>query len=664
MMTKKYEYLMSPIKIGSLTLKNRYAVGPMGSFYLIAGPKGEYNLNGTEYIVERARGGFGLITLGAIPTDMSADKPNIVDGMLPPLYAPGTFKHAAYLLTDRVHVYGAKIFVQLSMGHGRMREEKAPSRLPLFKDPTRMTQELTAEEIENKIEYIVRSARLMKECGFDGVEVHAMHWGYLLDQFGMALTNKRTDEYGGDLKGRLTVAKKIVEGIKSVCGADYPVSMRLGLKSYMKGFNQASLTGEDEAGRTLEEGVKVAQLLESFGYDMLNVNSGTYDSFYYCAPPQYMPKGYNLCLAKEAKKAVKIPIFTAGRMDDPDMCEQAIANGETDGIAIARASLVEPHYAKKVEMGCIEKIRPCISCQNCMRTIFSVGSPLCAVNPTAMKEDIYGFEKALQPKKVAVIGGGIAGMEAARTAALRGHYVELYEKSNVLGGNVIAAGVHDFKDSNKQLIEWYKRELDDLKIPVHFNTEVTADMVKNMGFGVAIFSIGSVPVMPKTIKGIDCAMSMTSIDALLGKKELGARVVIVGGGLTGTEMAYAFAKEGKKVTLIEALDKILSSGPPIPWQVAAMLNDLLDKYKENVNVLTGILLEEINNKGAVVSDKNGVRTELEADSVVFAIGFRPLPSMVNELIGAGIEVYEIGDGRAVANIGTAIHDAYEVTRRL
>lgn len=373
-MRKTYCNIMSPLKVGSLILKNRLAVAPVGPFFLLYNEKGDYSFNMMDYLCERARGGFGLITLGAIPSDMIVDCKNPTDELVSPLYAPKHFKQAAASMLDRVHVYGTKVFIQLSTGHGRMRLEKTPSPLPYLNDPMHILEPLTREEIEAKIDQEIKCAVFAKQCGFDGVEVHAMHWGYLLDQFAQPLTNKRADEFGGDLEGRLTIVRRIVQGIKVECGNDFPVSIRLGLKWYMKDFNKASLTGEEEIGRTIEDAVAIAKKLEEYGYDMLNCNSGTYDSFYYSCPPYYMPYGYNRHLAKQVKNAVKIPVFIAGKMDDPDICETAVAEGDADGVAIARGALADPAFAQKMEMGCPEKIRPCISCQNCIRSLFAMGS--------------------------------------------------------------------------------------------------------------------------------------------------------------------------------------------------------------------------------------------------------------------------------------------------
>ena len=662
---KTYPNLMQPLQVGSIVLKNRLAVAPLGSFYLMAGPKGEYNHNAIEYLLERARGGFGLIVLGNVVGDMEVDKPDVVDGQIPPSYAPKTWRESAVRLTERVHMYGCKIFMQIGVGRGRMRgSEKAPSVLPKYHDPSQMTEALTAEEIETKIRWTIQTAKMAKSAGFDGVEIHAMHWGYLLDQFAMSITNHRTDEYGGDLEHRLMVARKIVEGIKAACGADYPVSMRLGMKSYMKGFNQPSLDGSEEAGRDIEETCEVGRLLEQYGYDMLNCNSGVYDAFYYCAPPAYLPKGYNLHLAKQLKAAVHIPVFCAGRMDDPDLCEAAIAEGACDGVSLGRPTLAEPHYAKKLEMGCPEQIHPCISCENCMASNFNNGSPTCAVNPGAMKEGIYPITRATVKKRVAVIGGGVAGMEAARVAALRGHTVDLYERGTELGGRLAEAGVHSFKESIRELTAWYRLQLQqEERIHVHLGTELDAAQIRELEADTVILAVGADPLMPKSIAGIDAPKAASCVDVLDGKRAVGQKLLIVGGGLVGAEMAYDYCLEGKQVVLVEALPGLMENDPNgVPYWVRNMLIELLQRHHCEIRVHTR--LQEINDRGAVVVDQDGQEAQIDADDVIVAIGFRKRPSMARELFGCGKEVFEIVAGNAIGSIATQVNAAYEIARAL
>lgn len=664
-MNKSYPHLMSPLKVGKkLTLKNRLSVSPTGSFFLMYGEKGDYSFNMMDYLCERARGGFGLITLGAIPSDMIVDYKNPIDDQISPLYAPKHFKNAAANMLDRVHAYGTKVIIQLSTGHGRMRIEKCPSPLPYLNDPGMILESLTKQEIEAKIEEEIKCAKFVKECGFDGVEVHAMHWGYLMDQFAEPLTNKRTDEFGGDLDGRLTVARRIVEGIKAECGEDFPVSIRFGLKWWMKDFNKPSLFGEEEVGRTIEEAVEIAKKLESYGYDMLNCNSGTYDSFYYACPPYYQPYGYNIELARKVKAAVSIPVFIAGKMDDPDIAEQAVASGAVDGVALARGSLADPAFAKKLEMGCPEKIHPCISCQNCIKSNFAMGSIQCSVNPNTTQEFSYQLHPATRIKKVVVVGGGVAGMEAARAAKLRGHDVELYEATGVLGGHLNEAGSHPFKTGIAKLNIWYQNELRELGVPIHMNTRVDAQFVKDSGADAVILAVGSYHFVPKFVRGYDHEKAVVSYDVLMGNRKVGDNVVVVGGGLTGSELAYDLARYGNcsKVTLVEALDDILSSGPAVPQPVNLMLRDLLDYYK--VDIRTGNKIVAVNDEGAVIEDKAGVQTTISADDVVFCIGLRPNTSLRDELMYSGIEVFEVGDGVNIGNIRTAVADAYEIARKL
>ncbi len=652
---RKFEHLGKPLQIGRLTIKNRFCMAPIGG--------GQHHLPGgglkdetIQYLVERAKGGFGLIFTGAIAADGTVDPYTGVGPTI--LQNPDAFKMTATELNERAGAYGTKIFAQITMGLGRNYPNlPAPSSVHVFRHPGEVSPELTREQIKSKIESVVKASKIAKDSGFSGVEVHSIHWGYLLDQFALSMMNHRTDEYGGSLENRLRAAKEILEGIKQECGSDFPVSMRLGLKTFVKGFEKASLTGEEEIGRTLEEGIEIAKLLESYGYDCLSVDTGIYDSFYYACPPMYMPKGYLVEMAAKAKEAVNIPILAGGRMNDADIAEAAIRDGKIDAVVMGRAALADPEYPNKVLSGHTEKIRPCIACnQGCITRLQQGKQPTCAVNPTAMREVRYALRPCVKPKKVVIVGGGVAGMEAARTAAMRGHKVSLYEKNEKLGGNLLPGGSHSFKKEVRELNAWYQNELDSLPVEIHTGETVTAGQLRDMDADVIILAAGSVPIMPK-VPGMEDKKVLGCMEAFAHPEKVGQKVVVIGGGLVGCEMALEYAQAGKEVTVVEALPKILSAGIPSPIPNGQMIPDLFEHY--HVKVLENYRLSAVED-GKVILETDGQKKTLDADSVVIAVGFRPVPSMAQELNGCGAVVYEIGDGQKVSTILHAVWDGYEV----
>jgi len=652
---QNYEHLGKPLQIGRLTIKNRFCMAPIGG--------GQHHLPGgglkdetIQYLIERAKGGFGLIFTGAIAADGTVDPYTGVGPTI--LQNPDAFKITATELNERAGAYGTKIFAQITMGLGRNYPNlPAPSAVHVFRHPGEVSPELTIDQIKSKIESVVKASKIAKDSGFSGVEVHSIHWGYLLDQFALSMMNHRTDEYGGSLENRLRAAKEILEGIKQECGSDFPVSMRLGLKTFVKGFEQASLTGEEEIGRTLEEGVEIAKLLESYGYDCLNVDTGIYDSFYYACPPMYMPKGYLVELAAKAKEAVNIPILAGGRMNEADIAENAIQDGKIDAVVLGRAALADPEYPNKVLTGHTEKIRPCIACnQGCITRLQQGKQPTCAVNPVAMREVRYALRPCVQPKKVVVVGGGVAGMEAARTAAMRGHKVFLYEKNGSLGGNLIPGGSHSFKKEVRELNAWYQNELKALPVEIHTGETVTSEQLRNMDADVIILATGSVPVMPN-IPGMDDKKVLGCMEAFAHPEKVGQKVMVIGGGLVGCEMALDYAQDGKEVMVVEALPKILSAGILSPIPNGQMIHDLFEHH--HVTVLEKHRLSAVEN-GKVILESDGQKKVLDADTVVIAVGFRPAPSMAQELQRCGAVVYEIGDGQKVSTILHAVWDGYEV----
>lgn len=656
-----YPNLNSPFKIGSCVIKNRFVMAPTttGSYL---GPHGEFSKDGIDYFVRRAQGGFGLLQTGALNTDSDVDPFSALGGTF--RTNPTPFLTTSDEMLNRTRPYGAKFFIQLTMGLGRNYQGLfAPSEVDIFGAPGVKSPALTTDQVKRKIEQLVEAAGIVKQAGFDGVEVHSIHWGYLLDQFASSLTNHREDEYGGSLENRLRAATEIVQGIKATCGDDFPVTMRLGLKSYVKALNQASFDGSDEAYRTLDEGVRICQLLEAAGYDGLDVDTGTYDSFYYACPPMYLKRGYMVELAEKAKEAVSIPLIVGSRMGNVDVDEEAIAEGKLDAIALGRPMLADPDLPRKIEMGTPERIRPCIACnQGCLYRLFAGLPSYCAVNPEVGRSADYRLTPAPVCKNVVVVGGGVAGMEAARACATRGHNVTLFEKSDQLGGHLVSGGAHDFKVEVRELNAWYQQELDALGVTVLMGTEATPDRVAAFEPDAIVLSAGSQAIMPP-IEGVDHEKCVSCIDALNETKPVGEKVVVVGGGLVGCELAFDLVQKGKKVTIVEALGDILSSGIGVPLPNMMMLRDGFAFY--GTPLMTKTKIVAVNDEGALVENvETGERTQLEADTVVIAVGFRPVESHALDYNEMGAEIYEIGDGRKVGNIMTAIHDAYEISRNL
>ena len=450
-MGKKYANLFEPIKIANCQIKNRFAMGPMGPLGLCE--DGGWNQRGLQFYAERAKGGTGLIITGVTFVE---DK---VEGRPMPVccatHNPTHFLRTSKELTERVHAYNAKIFIQLSAGFGRVTNPFGLAQYPpiapspiLHRYADVICRELTVEEINYIIKAFGTSAAIAKGAGFDGVEIHAVHEGYLLDQFAIALFNQRTDEYGGSLRNRLRFAIEIVQKIKKTCGDDYPVILRYSVKSFIKDLRQGGLPGEvfEEKGRDIEEGIAAIKILEEAGYDAFDVDAGSYDAWYWSHPPMYQEKGLYLPYAEICKKTVSVPIITAGRMDNPDRASTAIAEGKTDMVSLARPLLADPCIVNKIAKNQLEKIRPCLSCQEgCMGRLQKFAMLGCAVNPECCRESDMAVVAAPAKKKMMVIGGGVSGCEAARVLAQRGHKVTLFEKSQELGGNLIAGGAPDLR---------------------------------------------------------------------------------------------------------------------------------------------------------------------------------------------------------------------------
>ena len=662
----KYQKLFTPVKIGSVTIKNRFAMAPMGPLGL-ADAQGGFNQRGIDYYTERAKGGTGLIITGVTFSDCKVETqsmPNCPNST----YNPVHFIRTSREMTERVHAYGSKIFLMMSAGFGRVTiptnlgefPPVAPSAIP-HRWLDKICRPLTAEEIRSIVKSFGDGAYNAKRGGFDGVEIHAVHEGYLLDQFAISMFNQRTDEYGGSLENRLRFAKEIVEEIKSRCGEDFPVALRFSVKSMIKDWREGALPGEEftEMGRDIEEGLQAAKLLVEYGYDALDTDVGTYDAWWWNHPPMYQKKGLFRPYCKMVKEVVNVPVLCAGRMDDPDMALEALEKGECDIISLGRPLLADPDYVNKLRAGRVKEIRPCISCQEgCMGRIQEYSMINCAVNPQAARERDMAYAPVLTSRKVLVVGGGVAGCEAARVLAVRGHRPEVYEKGGCLGGNLIPGGAPEFKEDDLALAAWYADALERLHVPVHLNHEVTKEEVLAGDWDAVIVATGS---SPKTFSLGDDDHVYTASQVLLKEKDCGESTVIVGGGLVGCETALWLARHGRKVTIVEALDKILAVNGPLCHANKDMLERLVPF--NGVEVVTGAKVKSYQD-GVLTAEAAEGEKKISCDSVILAVGYREEDSLYRQLEFDVPEIYLLGDARKVSNIMYAIWDAFEVANHI
>ena len=686
-MDAKYEALFTPWKIGNVEIKNRIVMCPMGGTSLF----GWFELGGCHFdqeaaklFMERANNNVGLIIPGIAPLRDTFwgkwlwQNPRMFDELR--------------VFMDEIHKTGAKLFVQLTAGMGRSwaitelvgplhknkitralvkpiidtsHELACPSPQPSRWAPDIECPEMTKEQIHEIIEAFAKTAKLCKDAGVDGVEVHAVHEGYLLDQFAIEFFNKRPDEYGGSFENRYRFAAEVVKAIKASCGDDYPVSLRYSVESKLKAFQKGILPGEDaeELGRDMEESERAAKYLQDAGYDMLNADNGTYDSWYWAHPPMYMPQNCNLDDVAHIKQFVDIPVVCAGRME-PEVGAQAVAEGKIDGVGVARQFLVDPEWITKIMEDRLEDIKPCICCHsgcfnfssskghyNTQDLTDTMGLARCALNAETMQSKKHYIKPAKKVKNIAIIGGGIGGMEAALVCAKRGHKVTLYEKSSELGGVFIAAAAPSFKEKDRDLIAWYRRELTKYPIEVCLNTEVKD--VAELAADEIIVATGSTPITIP-VKGIE--KGIQAIDYLLGNAEVGENVVIVGGGLTGCEIAYDLYLKGKKPQIVEMMDDLVVT-PGVCLANTSFLRDFFEANQVPVHLETR--LSQVMDGGVKVTDKDGKSFPIDCDSVILSTGYRPAP-----LAKKGKHIHVIGDAAKVGNLRTVIWQAWDVCMKL
>ena len=668
-MNPNHKSLFEPFKIGNVEIKNKFCMAPMGTLSH-TDEMNAYTRDAVDYYSQRAKGGLGLIITGANWVESGVEKH--VDAFFPsPTTDESYYEKMAKEIIDKVHPYGTKIFLQLTAGLGRSALPTALRSTLDFVAPSKVMnrwidkecRELTTSEVEHIVEKFGEAAYTAKKIGFDGVEVHAMHEGYLLDCFTMSLFNQRTDKYGGDLRGRLTFAIEILETIKKRCGKDFPVILRFSIKSYIKALRQGAVPGEsfDELGRDVAESLEAAKILQEAGYDAFDADAGTYDAWYWAHPPMYFEKGMYLPLTEQLKKVSTVPVIVAGRMDDPDMAAQALKDGKIDAVGLGRQVLTDPEYVNKVMSGDLQDIRPCLGCHDgCFGRLLEGGRGSCAVNPECGRENFVQLMPAIKAKNVVVVGGGPAGLEAARVSALRGHKVTLFEASDQIGGALRVGGMPSFKKDDLILIDWYKHQLEKYDVDVKLNTKADKENIAALKPDAVFVAEGSKPICP-TLSGMDKENVMLAEDVLLGKKQVDGHSVIIGGGLVGCELALHLAQQGKKVTIVEALKDILSAGSPVPPMNEWMLRDLLSFH--GVDIVKNTMLSAVNDNGIEVTSGD-TKSTIEADNVIIAIGYKSKSDLFNELRYDYPIIYNLGDGEKVRNIRAAIWDGFEVARTI
>lgn len=657
-MELKFKKLLEPTRIGTIVIKNRVAMAPMNNLNQFSHTEGTMTQRCIEYYMERARGDVGLIITGVFKVENRIEQTT-----WPILTSKGLTAFAE--LADYVHSYGSRIFIQLSAGAGRNMdgelidagvEPVCASAVPSFWRPSVTCKALTTKEVEEIVEAFGSAAELVARAEIDGIEVHG-HEGYLIDEFTTSLWNKRIDKYGGDLEERLRFPMEIIQKVRDILGRNFPVTYRYGIKHFIKSQWAGALgrNGYKEMGRDVEEGFEMAKLLEKAGYDALHVDAGCYESWYWAHPPTYQPDGCEVDLVADVKKAVGIPLITVSKLGIPELAERVLEEGKADMVALGRALLADPYWVKKVQEGKPEDIRPCIGCHEGCINRANMGRPLsCSVNPSCGRERLYELKQTATPKKVFIVGGGVAGMEAARVAAIRGHQVTLYEKTDKLGGHLIEASVPDFKKDIKRLLDWYTTQLRKLKLEAKLTTNVTSELVEREKPDVLIVATGSTPIVPE-ILGIENPIVTTCCELLTGKKRAGDRVVVIGGGLEGCETALWLAKQGKNVMVVEMMADVVTG---VFKANRDMLLDLLSENK--VEIIMNTRPIEITAEGLVLIDTEFRRRVINCDTVALAVGLEPERKLYDDLVGRIPELYSIGDCYEPRKIHHAIWDAYTV----
>jgi 2,4-dienoyl-CoA reductase-like NADH-dependent reductase (Old Yellow Enzyme family)/thioredoxin reductase len=637
--------LLEPTKVGSITLRNRIVLAPMGTGYTSTG--GSTNKRQIDYLTRFAKGGVGLI----IPEGQDVDdkESGVMHNTLS-IYSD-CFLAGLNEMVESVKDEGAAIIAQIAHGGLQTRPEYIHGLQPVAPSAVAypftgiVAKELDQEKINEIQDAFADCALRAQKAGFDGIEIHGAN-GYLLTEFLSPRMNLRTDKYGGSIENRARMVLEIYAKIRAKTNPKFIVGYRLCADEHVPG------------GITTEDVIAFVKMLEKVGVDYIHVTSGIHETIIFAAPPMYIPREVNnLHLSEMVKKAVNVPVMCAGSLN-VEIGEQAICEGKTDLAVIGRGLIADPELPLKLMEGRVEDIRPCIRGNNgCVGRALMGYKLSCEVNPGIGKDEVMTVTPAQVPKKIMVIGGGVAGMEAARLAAERGHKVILLEREKELGGHVLETAAVEFKKDLKPLLKWLKTQLDKKGVKLRLNTEATPELVKKEKPDVLIIAVGSDYIMPPSLAKY-ASNFLFPKEVLLGQKQVGDRVVVAGGGLVGCETALHLA-EGlkKKVLIVEMLDDILLE---LGFGEIFTLMALKDRLqKAGVEIKTGLTLKSYSGNKVVCTDKTGKDVQLDADSVVLALGLQARQDMVTKFKGLAPQVFKIGDCVEARKIYHSFREAWK-----